>query len=102
MEPGAELDLPTEQLPEVRRLLSEILPGVRIWAHGSRVRGTARRASDLDLLLFIGRADPRLYELREAFEESDLPFIVDVHVWDEIPAEWREGIERAKVELVSG
>lgn len=101
MELGKEIDLRPEQLQEVRRLLAEILPGVRVWAHGSRVLGTARRTSDLDLLVFVSAGDRRVYELREAFEESDLPFIVDVHVWDEIPEGWRDGIQLGKFELAS-
>jgi predicted nucleotidyltransferase len=66
------------------------------------VNGTARRTSDLDLLAFVEVGDRRVDELREAFVESDLPFIVDVYVWDESPAGWRDGIELGKFELVSG
>jgi len=53
-------------------------------------------------VVFAERGDGRVFSLQEAFEECDLPFIVDVHVWDEIPADWRDGIELGKFELVSG
>lgn len=75
-----ELDLDTECLALVRRILSEHGPGLEVWAHGSRVTGTARRWSDLDLLLVSAeRADPKALDaLREAFATSDLPIRVDL------------------------
>jgi len=43
------IDLAPEQLAEVRKILSETVPEYRAVAYGSRVRGTNRRFSDLDL-----------------------------------------------------
>ena len=42
----------------------------------------------------------RVDNLREAFEESDLPFRVDLFVWDEIPKDFRKRIEAERVVLV--
>ncbi|MBS0298447.1 MAG: hypothetical protein JSR32_00715 [Proteobacteria bacterium] len=39
--------------------------------------------------------------LKEALEESQLPFRVDLFVWDEIPARFRDNIQRAYVILVN-
>ena len=52
----------------------------RIWAFGSRVRGKARRFSDLDLAFDAGRALTlgEQTALADAFDESDLPWRVDV------------------------
>jgi len=36
-------------------------------------------------------------ELRDAFDESNLPFIVDLHVWDELPRQFHQEIRRAHV-----
>jgi|GEM_PF-3770990 hypothetical protein len=36
---------------------------------------------------------------REAFEESRLPLLVDLHRWEELPAEFRTEIEAASVVL---
>ena len=38
--------------------------------------------------------------LREAFEESDLPFRVDLFVWDRIPEQFKAQIEAEHVELL--
>ncbi len=92
--------LSDRHLAEVRSLLERHLPGVEAWAYGSRVKGTARPWSDLDLVVF---AEPdrqkAVTELREAFEESDLPFRVDLFVWDEIPDSFRENIRKEHVVL---
>ena len=55
------------------------LPGVEIWAYGSRVRGNPRRYSDLYLVAFTNPGQrPLADNLREALEESDLPIRVDL------------------------
>ena len=77
------LDLPADHLAEVRRLLRAHLPGCRVCAFGSRVTGKARRFSDLDLAVMTEMPlDWRALEtLKDAFAESDLPFMVDVLDW---------------------
>lgn len=74
------LDLAPEHLLIVRRLLAEYLPGYRALAFGSRVKGTARRFSDLDIAVDGATAIPwmTLGQLKEALSESDLPMRVDV------------------------
>ena len=42
----------------------------------------------------------RVGELREAFEESNLPFRVDVLVWDSLPERFRHRIAAEHVVLV--
>ena len=37
------------------------------------------------ILAFLRQFIPGVAELKEALDESNLPFIVDLHVWDEIP-----------------
>ncbi len=71
--------------PRWRSLVEDILRlhaprPCRVWAFGSRVRGRARRFSDLDLAVDAGRP-LTLGEaaiLDEAFDDSDLPWRVDV------------------------
>ena len=90
-----DIILPPEQLEMVLSLTQAHLPGVEVWAYGSRVRGNPRRYSDLDLVAFTepgqsAQAD----DLREAFEESDLPIRVDLFLWDELPDSFHREIER--------
>lgn len=95
MEVATEIILPPEQLKLVLDLTKKHLPGVEIWAYGSRVRGNPRRYSDLDLVAFTSRAQGPLAEiLREAFAESNLPIRVDLFLWDEIPDSFHRQIEQ--------
>lgn len=79
-------------------LLQRHLPGVAVWGYGSRVKGTARTNSDLDLVAF---ATPSLAqevaEFKEACEESTLPFRVELHVWDELPESFHRIIKAQHV-----
>lgn len=73
------LDLPADQLAMVREILVKHVPHAKVWAFGSRVRGTAWKFSDLDLAIEdSGELSLRtLGDLRHAFSESDLPILVD-------------------------
>ncbi|MBF0524587.1 MAG: nucleotidyltransferase domain-containing protein [Deltaproteobacteria bacterium] len=91
---SGRLDITDRQREEIMTLLSRYLPGVKIWAFGSRVKSSARPHSDLDLVAFAKPDQKtRLSELKEAFEESSLPFRVDLHVWLELPESFQKNIE---------
>ena len=95
------IDITGEQRRIILALLRRYLPNVAAWAYGSRVKWTSRPESDLDMVVFATPEQRRqVVNLREAFEESRLPFRVDVFVWDEIPEKFREGIASEHVVLV--
>ena len=99
----AAFDLTPRQLDTVRALLARCLPGTGAWVYGSRARWTSRPDSDLDLVVFAEPGQARaVSDLREAFEESDLPFRVDLFVWDEVPDAFRQEIKREHVVLLGG
>ncbi len=81
---------------EVRRLLDRNLPpGVQVFAFGSRVHGrNLKPFSDLDLCLRGAIPVPIavLSQLNAAFEDSLLPFKVDLVDWAVISAEFRAAI----------
>jgi type I restriction enzyme S subunit len=94
------VDITPAQKKTILALLQRHIPGVAVWAYGSRVKWTARPNSDLDLVAFATPAQrPHIPELKEALAESDLPFIVDLHVWDDVPARFREVIKKEYVVL---
>ena len=94
MTPTINIDVPAKHLETVAGLLRRHLTDVEVWAYGSRVRWNARPRSDLDLVAF---ASPEqrgaVLRLREAFEESSLPFSVDLLIWDDLPESFHENIE---------
>ncbi len=77
------LALSPEQLQEVLRILAQHVPTLEVRAFGSRVKGTAKPYSDLDLAVMTTSPLTLAQEaaLREAFDESNLPFKVDVLDW---------------------
>jgi len=82
--------------------LREGLPETAVvWVFGSRATGTARRASDLDLAIDAGRPLTRKETgtLLDAFEESDLPYTVDVVDLHTVAPSFRAIIERDKRRL---
>ena len=89
----ANIDMTDKQHRTVLELLRWHLPDTEIWAHGSRVRWNAQASSDLDLVAFAAPEQRRqVSDLRYAFEESNLPFRVDLFVWDETPERFRTNI----------
>ena len=95
------VDIGSSQLDTVMRILAEQVPECEVRAFGSRVKGNARKYSDLDLAV-IGVQQlgfSRFAKLTVAFEESDLPFNVDVLDWHVIPETFKAGIEKQFVVL---
>lgn len=95
------LQLDAESLTEVKKILGFHVPALKAWAFGSRATGTAKRFSDLDLVL-EGDA-PVAYQtiakLKHAFSESDLPIKVDVVDWHALDPEFRAVIAKQRVPL---
>ena len=97
------IDITAEQRKIVLALIESHLPNTTAWVYGSRTKWTARPQSDLDLVVFATpEQNGQVGELREAFEESNLPFRVDLFVWDSVPEQFREHIKRDHVVLMAG
>ena len=95
------IDISVRDHKLVLDLLKQHLPNVAVWAYGSRVKWTARPQSDLDLVAFAScEQKAAVFNLREALEESSLPFPVDLFIWDELPESFRKRIEAEHVVLV--
>ena len=94
-----ELHLPPDYRAQVDNILSETSPEIEVWAYGSRADGSNHDASDLDLVLRTPDLTPVsvnvISRLREAFDESNLPIIVDIHDWARLPEAYHEEIERS-------
>jgi predicted nucleotidyltransferase len=78
---------------QVCSILREQLHGKRVWAFGSRASGRRlKRFSDLDLAVEGKLTWPERAQVSDAFEESLLPFKVDVVELDMVDADFRERI----------
>lgn len=111
-EPPAKLDtavklhLSARDRARIEALLRKHLPGVDVWAYGSRVSGRSHDGSDLDLVLRgpgLGEIDAlRLADAQDALRESTIPFLVELHDWARLPKGFHPEIERLHVVLVRG
>jgi len=90
------IDLSPQHLETVRAILDRHVPRCEVRAFGSRINGSAKNYSDLDLAVVApSKLNPdTLRYLKEAFEESDLPFRVDVLDWNETSADFQKVIEK--------
>ncbi|MCY3951861.1 MAG: restriction endonuclease subunit S [bacterium] len=89
------IDLNPRSLQTVERILADYVPHCEVRAYGSRAKWEAKDYSDLDLAVVgAGKCDGRILgDLREAFEESDLPIRVEVVDWHAIDDAFRSRIE---------
>lgn len=80
--------------PRHLSIVKEILNNFKItvYVFGSRIKNTAKPFSDLDLCLKDNYDKSTVRKLQDAFEESDLPFKVDVVVWSELSENFKKHI----------
>jgi len=74
--------------------------GTKIWAYGSRIKGTNHDASDLDLVVHFDSKSSsdndcfeQLSNFKEALQESTIPIFVQVFAWSQIPETFKSNIE---------
>ena len=99
------LALPRRYREQLEALLREHVPGVEVWAYGSRVNGDSHDGSDLDLALrgpALEPLDGGFYGLLEAIEKSNVPILVQAHDWAMLPESFHREIERDYVVVQKG
>jgi len=85
-----------QELQLVKKILHKHVPDYEVRVFGSRVDGTPKSYSDLDLVIIGKEKIPleTMIDLKDAFSESDLVFRVDILDWQRISPEFRKVIER--------
>ena len=95
------IHLSQEDRETLEELLREHLPGVEVWAYGSRVTGRSHEGSDLDLVLRAPDLEEipleQLANFEEAVYESSIPFLVDARDWARLPVRFQRQITREHV-----
>lgn len=94
-----KLDLSPHDHEELKRILREHLSGYEVWALGSRVKGTAKPYSDLDLVIVTREplSIAAMADIREAFDEADMTIKVDVLDWEKTSQAFKKIIEENRV-----
>jgi len=93
---NTDLGLAPEDLAALLKILRKYIPDEEVWAFGSRVRGTARPFSDLDLVVVKETPlDLRTRaELKYELSESSLPIKIDLLEWSRASDAFREIIRQ--------
>ena len=95
------IDISPENWRIVRDILQRYVPDREVWAFGSRAKWTAKEFSDLDIAI-IGDKPLSIAltaDMREAFQESALPFKVDIVDWANITPSFQQVIQAAKIQI---
>ncbi len=96
------IDIRADHLRIVQDVLRRHLPdGVKVWVFGSRATWATKDSSDLDLALEGNGEIPArsLTALESAFEDSDLPYAVDIVDVKRIAGRFREIVATQRVLL---
>jgi uncharacterized protein len=95
------LDVSEKYKSIIQDILHRLAPECEVRAYGSRVNGGSHAGSDLDMVV-IGKKPidwKVMAKLRGEFEESNLPFSVDVLDWNALPENFKQSIAE-KYEVV--
>ena len=98
------IDIRPDHLKIVQDILSRHLsPDVKVWVFGSRANWTTKDSSDLDLALEgPAKLDRKVRgALEDAFEDSDLPYTVDIVDMSQVSDGFRKIVEAHKIALRS-
>ncbi|KLL01833.1 MAG: hypothetical protein MRERC_7c060 [Mycoplasmataceae bacterium RC_NB112A] len=66
----------------------------QFYAYGSRAKRTARFLSDLDLCYYDNISSGIIYEIREEFAQSNLPFMVELVNWKNMRSAFQKSIKK--------
>lgn len=92
--------LTKRNLRTIRNILQQFHQVREVYIFGSRAMGTFKPGSDLDLAVMNDIDHKSVIELHAAFEESDLPFRVDVLAyWSVTNPDIKSHIDRVGIPL---
>ena len=103
---GKKIHLEDRHRKILENLFQKHLPGVEVWAYGSRVNGESHDGSDLDLVLrgpgLKKISASQSLDIRTALTESNIPFLVEARDWTKLPKSFHEEIKKNYYILIKG
>lgn len=88
------------QLEKIRKIIKNLYPAAEVWAYGSRVTDNCHEGSDLDLVIIdFGVPKGSIQLVREAFRESDIPILIDIQSWKDLPISFQEEIKKSYIAI---
>lgn len=99
----SKLFLSQESHQQITKIFDEFAPEAIVWAYGSRVKGDCHVGSDLDLVIrAFGHTKVSMGNIRNAFTESNIPFLIDIRYWEDLPASFQEEILKSYTVFYGG
>ncbi len=89
----------SKYLEVLQNIFKEYCPGAQVYAYGSRVSGKAHSGSDLDLTIKNFPPEKYLFELKEIISESNIPFLVDINIFENLPQSFKDEIEKNNIKI---
>lgn len=97
--PLSDLFIRPQDLALLQSLLQQYLPECAVWAYGSRVNGGSHEGSDLDLAVHNVQDFSAYLDCIEAYRESRIPFLIDWHIFEKLPANFQDNIRKGYIVL---
>lgn len=97
--PLSDLFIRPQDLALLQSLLQQYLPECTVWAYGSRVNGGCHEGSDLDLAVHQVQDLSAYWDCIEAYRESRIPFLIDWHIFEKLPANFQDNIRKGYIVL---
>jgi len=94
------IHIDNKHYPIIIAILSKNLPShTHVWVFGSRANRVPKKYSDLDLAIDAGSALPyaTIVELKHAFDESVLPYKVDLVDWYLLDTSFQKRIQDDRI-----
>ncbi len=89
-----KLLLKPKHLKILKNIFEHYCPKATVFAYGSRLNGNAHDGSDLDLAITFNEEGKYIFELRELISESNIPFLVDIHEYNNLPDSFKKEINK--------
>ena len=88
---STKLDVTEKEFSIIKKILEQYSDAL---IFGSRIKGTSKKFSDLDICIKRNIKDYEHELLKEAFEKSDLPFKVDIILYHQVTDAFKEIIDK--------
>jgi uncharacterized protein len=92
--PTQRLQLEPSQRQAVQTILAQLVPHAQVFAFGSRVSGSPRKYSDLNLAIVMPQplSLRNLSQLKASFEDSDIPICIDLVDWQQADPSFKSAV----------
>ena len=88
-----------KDLEILKNILKDFCPDSEVLAYGSRINGKAHDGSDLDLTIKNFPKDKYLFELKEIFSNSNISFLIDINLYEDLPISFQQEIDKNNIKI---